>query len=220
MLPDKGLLGGHAIFDPAMLDTPAIDAAFLAQQSDTEAWRVEVKRRNEVSTITYPYNPLDAVGWHGELAPVRINVRDIRPVMSHRYHIPPSVHTTFLSGRFASAPSRRGPSRPTPARPRCPSSTTTTTTTRSSSITPAILQPRQDPPRHGDLSSGGFTHGPHPKAFARMLEQVKPATDEDAVMVDARDPLDVAEAGVAVEWADYVNSWKPKAGAGRDGGGG
>ena len=34
-------------------------------------------------------------------------------------------------------------------------------------------------------------------------------------MVDARDPLDVAEAGAAVEWADYVNSWKPAAAPGR-----
>ena len=38
---------------------------------------------------------------------------------------------------------------------------------------------------------GGFTHGPHPKALTRMLEQTKPATDEYAVMIDARDPLDV-----------------------------
>ena len=32
-LPDKGLLGGHALFDPAMLETPAIDEAFKAHQS-------------------------------------------------------------------------------------------------------------------------------------------------------------------------------------------
>ena len=33
-LPEKGLVGNHAIFDPAVLDTPKIDAAFVAQQSD------------------------------------------------------------------------------------------------------------------------------------------------------------------------------------------
>src|SRR5882724_6140038 len=33
MLPDKGLVGPHAIFDPAMLDVPAIDDEFLAQQA-------------------------------------------------------------------------------------------------------------------------------------------------------------------------------------------
>ena len=60
LLPDKGLLGNHAIFDPAMLDTPRMDEAFRAQQ-DEKTWRVAVKRRNAVSTVTFPYNPLDAV---------------------------------------------------------------------------------------------------------------------------------------------------------------
>ena len=61
---------------------------------------VQVKRRGALSTITYPFNPLDAVGWKGNLAPVRLNWRDIRPVMSHRYHIPPIVHSTFVADRF------------------------------------------------------------------------------------------------------------------------
>jgi homogentisate 1,2-dioxygenase len=61
---------------------------------------VRVKRRNALSTITYPYNPLDAVGWHGDLAPVRLNWRDIRPISSHRFHVPPSAHTTFVADRF------------------------------------------------------------------------------------------------------------------------
>ena len=99
MLPEKGLVGGHAIFDPAMLDVPRVDEAFLAQQ-DEKSWRVAVKRRNAVSTVTFPYNPLDAIGWHGDLAACRINVRDIRPLMSHRYHLPPSAHTTFVGNRF------------------------------------------------------------------------------------------------------------------------
>ena len=33
-LPEKGLVGPHAIFDPAMLDTPRIDDAFKAQQDE------------------------------------------------------------------------------------------------------------------------------------------------------------------------------------------
>jgi homogentisate 1,2-dioxygenase len=42
-LPEKGLLGPHAIFDPAMLDVPRMDEAFRAQQTD-DAWTVKVKR--------------------------------------------------------------------------------------------------------------------------------------------------------------------------------
>ncbi|HET8791515.1 MAG TPA: homogentisate 1,2-dioxygenase, partial [Modicisalibacter sp.] len=53
-----------------------------------------------ISTVTFPFNPLDAVGWHGDNTVVRINWRDIRPVMSHRYHLPPSAHTTFVARGF------------------------------------------------------------------------------------------------------------------------
>src|SRR3546814_2023465 len=77
-----------------MLDYPRLDDAFRAQALRPGAWRVQIKRRQQISTVTYPYNPLDAVGWHGSLMPVRINVKDIRPLMSHRYHLPPSAHTT------------------------------------------------------------------------------------------------------------------------------
>jgi homogentisate 1,2-dioxygenase len=57
----------------------------------------------------------------------------------------------------------------------------------------------------------GFTHGPHPKALKNMLKQAKPATDEVAVMVDARDPLHVADDLPAnVENTSYVNSWRPQ----------
>lgn len=98
-LPDKGLVGNHAIFDPAALDVPAINERFLAQQ-DENPWSLQVKRHNQVSVITWPFNPLDAQGWHGDLCVVRLNWRDIRPLMSHRYHLPPSAHSTFVASRF------------------------------------------------------------------------------------------------------------------------
>ena len=49
-----------------------------------------------------------------------------------------------------------------------------------------------------------------PKAFAAGAKHAKKETDEVAVMIDARDALDVAPATAAVEWAGYVDSWKPK----------
>ena len=41
-----------------------------------------------------------------------------------------------------------------------------------------------------------------------MFEQPKPATDEYAVMIDARDPLDVGDGAASVENHAYVDSWK------------
>src|SRR5215210_7587512 len=82
-LPDRGMLGRHAIFDPGVLDRPTLDASFRAQASRA-TWTVAVKRRGELCQITYPFNPLDAIGWKGDLHPVRLNVSDIRPVVSAR----------------------------------------------------------------------------------------------------------------------------------------
>ncbi len=41
-----------------------------------------------------------------------------------------------------------------------------------------------------------------------MLEQKKPGTDEYAVMLDARDALDVGEAAGRVELKSYAESWR------------
>jgi len=208
MLPDKGLAGNHAIFDPAMLDTPHIDEAFRAQQ-DEATWRVAVKRGNAVSTVTYPFNPLDAVGWHGDLAVCRINVRDIRPLMSHRYHLPPSAHTTFVAGRFVVCTFAPRPFESDPGALKVPFFH------NNDDYDEVIFYHAGDFFSRDNIHPGmlsfhpaGFTHGPHPKALSRMLTQSKPATDEYAVMVDTRDALEVGTAAAAVEWRGYVDSWK------------
>lgn len=207
-LPDKGLVGHHAIFDPAMLDTPRIDEAFRDQQ-DERPWRVAIKRHNEISTATFPFNPLDATGWHGDLSVCRINVRDIRPLMSHRYHLPPSAHTTFVAGRFVICTFAPRPFESDPGALKVPFFHNNDDYDEvifyhageffsRDNIHPGMLT----------LHPCGFTHGPHPKALSRMLEQTKPGTDEYAVMVDTRDALEVGPAAASVEWPGYVDSWK------------
>jgi homogentisate 1,2-dioxygenase len=207
-LPDKGLLGGHALFDPAMLDMPALDEAFIGQRAADET-QVQVKKRDAVSTITYPYNPLDAVGWHGDLAPVRINVCDIRPVASHRYHLPPSIHATFVSDRFVVCTFTPRPFETDPGALKVPFFH------NNDDYDEVLFYHAGDFFSRDGIDAGmmtlhpsGFTHGPHPKALRNMLSQPKPATDEYAVMIDARDPLEVTEAAGAVENLAYVNSWK------------
>jgi len=208
MLPEKGLVGGHAIFDPAMLDAPRVDEAFLAQQ-DEKPWRVAVKRRNAVSTVTFPYNPLDAIGWHGDLSVCRINARDIRPLMSHRYHLPPSAHTTFVGNRFVVCTFVPRPFETDPGAIKIPFFHNNDDYDEVIFYHVGDFFSRDNiHPGMVTLHPGGFTHGPHPKALSRMLVQPKPATDEYAVMVDTRDPLEIAPAAAKVEWAGYVDSWK------------
>lgn len=211
-LPDRGLVGGHAIFDPAMLDVPRIDEAFLAQQ-DERPWQVHIKRRNVVSTAVFPFNPLDAIGWHGDLAACRINVRDLRPLMSHRYHLPPSAHTTFVAGRFVVCTFAPRPFESDPGALKVPFFH------NNDDYEEVIFYHAGDFFSRDNIHPGmltfhpsGFTHGPHPKALTRMFQQAKPGTDEYAVMIDTRDALDVGTDAEAVEWSGYVDSWKGSAG--------
>ena len=207
-LPDKGLVGPHAIFDPAMLDSPEIDDRFKAQQGDGE-WQVRVKRRAEISTITFPYNPLDAVGWHGDLMPVRINWRDIRPLMSHRYHLPPSAHTTFVANRFVICTFVPRPFETDPGALKVPFFHNNDDFDEVLFYHAGEFFSRDNiHPGMITLHPCGFTHGPHPKALENAFEPKADATNEVAVMLDARDALDVTDAAEAVEWQGYVDSWK------------
>ncbi|MBM3619007.1 MAG: homogentisate 1,2-dioxygenase [Alphaproteobacteria bacterium] len=209
-LPDKGMLGENAIFDPAALDTPKIDEAFKAQQGE-HTTKLVVKRGDRFAHITYPFNPLDAAGWHGNNLPVRINWRDIRPVMSHRYHLPPSVHTTFLASRFVVCTFCPRPIESDPGALKVPFFHSNT------DYDEILFYHAGDFFSRDNIHAGmvsfhptGFPHGPHPKAFAAGAKATKTHTDEVAVMIDTRDAVQVGDAAKAIEWQDYVYSWKKK----------
>ncbi|NEZ03326.1 homogentisate 1,2-dioxygenase [Wenzhouxiangella sp. XN201] len=210
MLPEKGLVGPHAIFDPAMLDSPEIDDAFRAQQGEDE-WQVRVKRRQQISTITYPFNPLDAVGWKGDLMPVRINWRDIRPLMSHRYHLPPSAHTTFVGNRFVVCTFVPRPFESSDDALKVPFFHNNDDYDEVLFYHAGNFFSR-DNIHPGMISHHpcGFTHGPHPKAMNNAFKPKTDATEEVAVMLDTRDALDATDEAASIEWTGYVDSWKPK----------
>jgi homogentisate 1,2-dioxygenase len=208
-LPERGILGPHAQFDPAALDTPKLDAAFKSQR-DGE-WKVQVKRRGQLSTITYPFNPLDAAGWKGNLSAVKLNWRDIRPVMSHRYHIPPSVHSTFVADRFVVCTFVPRPIESDPGALKVPFYHS------NDDYDEVIFYHQGEFFSRDNIHPGmvtwhpnGFTHGPHPKAFAAGARAAKTMTDEVAVMIDARDPLDMNPGVEAFEDRGYAESWMPK----------
>ncbi len=208
-LPGRGLLGPHALFDPALLETPTMNAAFRAHQAQDDETQVRIKKRDAVSIATFPYNPLDAVGWHGDLAPARLNVSDFRPVVSHRYHLPPSVHTTFLSDRFVVCTFCPRPFETDPGAIKVPFFH------NNDDYDEVIFYHEGNFFSRDNIDAGmltlhpsGFTHGPHPKALAKMLVQDKPATDEYAVMIDTRDALEIGPGAQSVENEAYVDSWK------------
>ncbi len=209
MLPDKGPVGPHAIFDECMLDVPKLDDLYKAQMSDNEEWNIVIKARGALSTVTFPFNPLDVVGWKGDNLPAKINWRDIRPLMSHRYHLPPTAHVTFLANRFVVCTFVPRPIETDPGALKVPFY-------HSNNDYDEIIFYHageffsRDNIHPGMLSyhPAGFPHGPHPKAYKQSMENPKKFTEEVAVMIDTRDPIEIDEAIYGTEWAGYIDSWK------------
>ncbi len=207
-LPEKAIVGNQAIFDPAILDHPKIDEAFLDQQDENE-WAIEIKRRNEISRQIFPFNPLDAIGWHGNLAPVKLNWRDIRPLMSARYHVPPSAHATFLANRVVICTFCPRPIESDPGALKLPYYHSNDDYEEFLFYHKGQFFSRDNiHPGMSTFHPCGFPHGPHPKAYETAMKYDRKETDEVAVMVDTRDMLDVHDLPGGVEWEGYVDSWK------------
>ncbi|OOE86236.1 homogentisate 1,2-dioxygenase [Salinivibrio sharmensis] len=209
MSAERGIVGEHAVFDPAVLEHARIDDSFKAQQSDNESWQVMIKSRQQLNRVTYPYNPLDAVGWKGNLTVFRLNWRDIRPLMSHRYHLPPSAHTTFVAQGFVICTFVPRPIESDPGALKVPFYH------NNDDYDEVLFYHQGDFFSRDNIDAGmvtlhpcGFPHGPHPKAFAAGKKHQKKETDEVAVMIDTRMPLDMSDAAKATELTDYVYSWR------------
>ncbi|MFT7144449.1 MAG: homogentisate 1,2-dioxygenase [bacterium] len=207
-MPEKGLLGPHAIFDEAMLATPEINEIFTDQQDEND-WEVRIKKQNDITTVIFPHNPLDAIGWHGNNLVVRLNWRDIRPIMSHRYHVPPSAHTTWVGTGFVVCTFVPRPFETGERALKVPFFHS------NDDYDEVLFYHKGNFFSRDNIETGmvtlhpaGFPHGPHPKAMKNALVQNKDTTDEVAVMIDARMPLSVCAGAQKTEDKNYVNSWK------------
>lgn len=207
-MPDRGILGPNAIYDPAILDYPRINETFKEQQGN-DTWQVHIKRLNQISKVTFPFNPLDAVGWHGDNTVVRLNWRDIRPLMSHRYHLPPSAHSTFVGNGFIVCTFCPRPIESDPGALKVPFFH------NNDDYDEVLFYHRGNFFSRDNIEEGmvtfhpcGFAHGPHPKALKKALTNPNKETDEVAVMIDTRFSLHVTEAAEKTENLDYINSWK------------
>ncbi len=200
--PEKGLLGQHALYDPGVIVTPEP----APKLDDDREWEVRIKAAGEISKVFYPFNPMDVVGWKGDLTVWKINVRDIRPVMSHRAHLPPSAHTTFVTEGAVVCSFLPRPLEQDEDALRVPFFH------RNTDYDEFIFYHDGDffskdniRPGWATLHPRGIHHGPHPKALANQKRRTH--TDEYAVMLDGLNPISVLPAGDAVEWKDYWKSW-------------
>jgi homogentisate 1,2-dioxygenase len=205
-LPERGLLGQHALFDRGVLTAPELMPA-AGEDDRSREWEVRIKRAGEYTRVVYPFCPMDVVGWKGDLWAVKLNVRDFRPVTSPGYHLPPSVHTTFQAGGLLISTFAPRPLESDPQALRVPFYH------RNMDYDEVLFYHRGSffsragvKPGAMTLHPQGIHHGPQPQAIE--ASKTKTQTDEVAVMIESRRPFTVLPALEPVELKDYATSWR------------
>ena len=204
-LPERGLLGHHALFDKGILTAPE-PAPVSNDRDERREWEVRIKREGAYTRVFYPFYPIDVAGWKGDLWVAKLNVRDFRPVTSARYHLPPSVHATFqadgvLISTFAPRPLESDPqSLRVPFYHRNMDYDEVLFYHVGDFFSRAGIQPGML-----TLHPQGIHHGPHPQAVE--ASRAKTHTDEVAIMIESRRPLTVLPELEPVEMKEYAMSW-------------
>lgn len=207
-IPDRGMLGRHAQFDPLVMRTPLLPEQERKSGANSQGeFELRIKREGEWTKVFYPFNPMNAAGWRGDLCPWALNVADIRPVVSPGFHLPPSVHTTFLAKGFVICSFLPRPLESEPGAMKVPFYH------RNIDYDEVLFYHAGNFFSREGIGMGAVTwhpqgihHGPHPNA-AKNAES-KTATEEIAVMVDTLKPLYATEAAASTEYAEYAMSWK------------
>lgn len=206
-LPDKGLLGQHALFDPAVIRVPTPEPI---RETEGGPWEVRVQRCGEMSRIVYPTHPLDVIGWKGTLTVWQINVSDIRPVSCDRYHLPPSAHATFLGDGFVVCTFL-----PRPLENGDPAALKVPFFHLNIDYDEVLFYHQGEFFSRSGIMPGmltfhpqGIHHGPQPSAVARA--GAARATEETAIMIDTRRPLRPTAFAEALERPQYWKSWQPQ----------
>lgn len=204
-LPERGLLGRHALFDPDVIEVPE-PTKLAAPPRGSHA--LKVQRQGRLTTLTYPFDPLaTTVGWKGDLTVWRLNVRDIRPVASERYHLPPTAHATFtMPGAVVCT------FLPRPLETGDPGALRVPFYHANIDYDEVLFYHDGDFFSRPGIRPGmvtfhpqGIHHGPQPRAVA--ASKTRQRTDEQAVMIDTRRPLAMTDAARRASVADYWKSW-------------
>jgi len=208
VIPDSGPLGQHALFDKGVLAVPEPSSG-QGGHTDGQEWEVRIKRAGEHTRVVYPFYPMDVAGWKGDLWPAKLNVRDIRPVMSPGYHLPPSVHVTFAAGGALISTFVPRPLESDPKALRVPFYH------RNMDYDEVLFYHSGSFFSRSGIDAGmmtlhpqGIHHGPQPQAVE--ASRTKASTDEVAVMIESAHPFVVQPELESVELKDYAMSWSKR----------
>lgn len=206
--PDRGIVGRHGVYDVGQLEPPSLERLAETQaRLGLEVKRVEVRHGGANTLFAYDESIFDVIGWKGDLWPFRLNMDQIMPLISHRAHLPPSAHTTFVAPNFVVCSFVPRPVESDDDALKLPFYH------QNIDYDEVLFYHNGDFFSRANLHPGmlsfhpaGFPHGPHPKAFQTIAG--KSFHSEYAVMVDTRRPLERDPAVAAFEISDYWKSWQ------------
>lgn len=206
--PDRGMVGRNAVYDTAQLVQPDLNAMQeYLQKNQARCLDVVVKHSGENTRFQYEDCIFDILGWKGDLFPYKLNMDQLMPLVSHRAHLPPSAHTTFVAPNFVVCSFVPRPVESDEDALKVPFYH------QNIDYDEVLFYHNGDFFSRSNLHSGmmsfhpaGFPHGPHPKAFEKI--KTMDFTNEYAVMIDSRHPLQRDSSLDGIELPDYWKSWQ------------
>ena len=208
--PDRGMVGKNAFYDPASFGKPDLEAMIqYKEDKKITSKEIFVKRLGAMTQFSYSSCVFDTVGWKGDYFPFTIHIDDMMPMTSHRVHLPPSAHTTFVADGFVVCTFLPRPLETDADALKVPFFHQNIDYDEVLFYHAGNFFSRDN--LHANMVSmhpAGFPHGPHPKAFENQGK--KSFTDEVAVMIDSRKPLIVDSEFECVELTNYWQSWMKK----------
>ncbi len=209
--PLRGMVGRHALYDTNTLGKPCLESLHQRlQEFNKKILCVHVKHQDSLTKFKYSECIFDVVGWKGDLFPFTLHMDDIMPLMSHRAHLPPSAHTTFTAKEFVICTFLPRPLESDKDALKVPFYH------QNIDYDEVLFYHDGNFFSRDNLHAGmitfhpaGFPHGPHPKAVEAI--QGKTHTDEYAVMIDSRWPLQRhTPVTKNIEIKNYWKSWQSK----------
>lgn len=206
--PDTGITGDAALYYHRNIEVPTL--RYDLRAGDFE---VIVKQGGAFTSYRFAHHPCDVIGWDGNLAPFRFNIRDFKPITSWRAHIPPSAYCTFLGQGFEICSFVPRPVESAERSLPVPFDHMNQDRDEVIFYSEGVFFSK-DSSEAGTLTfhARGFSHGPHQRALQRAAErreQEGPYMLEGYfLLIETNLPLSFTPWAETLEDKDYLNSWQ------------
>ena len=206
--PDTGITGDAALYYHRNIEVP-----MLRYDLSAGDFEVLVKQGGAFTSYRFEHHPCDVIGWDGDLAPFRFNIRDFKPITSWRAHIPPSAYCTFVGQGFEVCSFVPRPVESAERSLPVPFDHMNQDRDEVIFYSEGVFFSK-DSSESGTLTfhARGFSHGPHQRALQRATERRE---KEGAYMLEGyfllletNLPLSFTPWAETLEDKDYLNSWQ------------